>query len=122
MAAALIEMQRNCAEGGLYVCREKGTILMQTLGVQIKHIYRGRTSPGVTRTGQGVTWVRQQRRGHAHGCSNEKYHSSTQNQIKSRNFSSTNLSCLIIIEESVCFGCGPVPASRCVREPPRTVP
>src|SRR3954469_25835806 len=31
MAAALIEMQRNCAEGGLYVCREKGAILMQTL-------------------------------------------------------------------------------------------
>src|SRR3954468_15456028 len=45
MAAALIEMQRNCAEGGLYVCREKGTILMQTLGVQIKHIY-----------GEDLTW------------------------------------------------------------------
>src|SRR3954469_17866174 len=30
---------------GIYVCREKGTILMQTLGVQIKHIQ-----------GEDLTW------------------------------------------------------------------
>src|SRR3954462_6291777 len=86
------------------------------------NIYRGRTSPGVTRTGQGVTWARQQRRGHAHGCSNEKYHSSPQNQIKSRNFSSTNRSFLIKIQDLVGFCCGTVRAPGCVRQPPRTVP
>src|SRR4051812_16790995 len=76
------------------------------------NIYRGRTSPGVTRTGQGVTWARQQRRGHAHGCPNEKYHSSPQNQIKSRNFSSTNRSFLIKIQDLVGFCCGTVLATR----------
>src|SRR3954463_12189188 len=45
MAAALIEMERNCAEGGLYVCREKRAIRLHTLGVQIKHI-----------EGEDLTW------------------------------------------------------------------
>src|SRR4051812_27639637 len=43
---------------------------------------------------------------------NLKYHSSPQNQIKSRNFSSTNRSFLIKIQDLVGFCCGTVLATR----------